>query len=100
MAISLVELQGAIPRQHDFQLQKQYEDGKVLVDQNNYQIQGEKNTNEKLHQVEKQENTAASRDKNPDHKNSYHGDGGRNRKQDKREAVLKKTPSGGFDVKI
>lgn len=99
MAISLVEMQGSIPRQHDFQIQKQNEDAKVLVDQNNYQLQGEKNINQNLNRVRQQDNAAFSNEDSDKNKDAYQGDGGRKRKKPEDGVIVKKS-NGGFDIKV
>ena len=99
MAISLVEMQGSIPRQHDFQIQKQNEDTKVIVDQNNYQVQGEKNVNQSLTKVKQQDDTRFSNEDSDRNKDAYQGDGGRKRKKQEDGVVVKKA-KGGFDIKI
>lgn len=100
MAISMVEMQGMVPRQQDFQIMKQNEDSKVLVDQNNYQIQGEKKTVEAQSKVNQQDDTSASRDGNENNKNAYHGDGGRKRKQNNEGVVIKKNKTTSFDLRV
>lgn len=100
MAISMVEMQGMVPRQQDFQIIKQNEDSKVLVDQNNYQIQGEKRTTEAQSKVNQQDDTSASRDGNENNKNAYQGDGGKNRKKHNEGVVIKKNKISSFDLRV
>lgn len=105
MAISRVEIQGQVTRAQDFTTIKHQEDHKGLVDQSNFQHQSEQKVEQRLHQVNRGEQTE-NRQKRFDAKdkgsNAYYGDGGQNRrKPDVGEdgKVLVKGRSS-FDIKI
>lgn len=106
MAIGFVELQGSIPRQQDFQIIKQNEDSKVHVDQNNYQIENDKQIEQSHNQVNKQDDTSASKDGNENNKDAYNGDGGIHRKNKNKtnnkqdEIIDKKKMKSSFDFRI
>lgn len=105
MSISRVEIQGQITRAQDFTTIKQNEDNKGLVDQSNFQHQSERNVDNRLHQVNRGDQTE-NRQKRFDAKekgsNEYSGDGGQKRKRQDAETegkVLVKGQSS-FDMKI
>lgn len=105
MSISRVEIQGQITRAQDFTTIKQNEDNKGLVDQSNFQHQSERNVDNRLHQVNRGDQTE-NRQKRFDAKekgsNAYSGDGGQKRKRQDAETegkVLVKGQSS-FDMKI
>lgn len=89
MAIGFVELQGQITRAQDFTTIKHNEDTKGMVDQTNFSQQVTKQVEKQAQRVNEQDKTE-NRQKKHDAKekgsNEYHGDGGRNRKQEKKEA--------------
>ena len=89
MAIGFVELQGQITRAQDFTTVKHNEDTKGMVDQSNFGQQMTRQVEQQVHRVNQREQ-AMNRQKKFDAKekgsNDYHGDGGRGRKQEKREA--------------
>lgn len=89
MAIGFVEMQGQITRAQDFTTVKHNEDTKGLVDQSNFGQQMTKQVEKQSHRVNERER-AENRQKKFDSKekgsNEYHGDGGRNRKRQNREA--------------
>ncbi|MBQ8262066.1 MAG: hypothetical protein IJZ00_07260 [Lachnospiraceae bacterium] len=100
MAITLVELQGSIPRQQDFQQLRQMEAQKVLADQANSQTQVEKNTEQNARQVNQQENAIFDKDDHGQGKGSYQGDGGRNRPGKQKEDKIVEKSKGSFDIRI
>ena len=105
MTISRVVLQGQVTRAQDFTTIKQNEDNKGMVDQSNFQKQFDRTVDERLRQVnqgDRTENEGKRFDAKEKGDGSYHGDGGKNRKRDDKEAdgkVLIKG-RGGFDIKI
>ena len=91
MGVSLVELHGSIPRQQDFQILKQSEDQKPVVDQNNLLQQTDKTSMQAASQVKKKDDTSKNQDRNEnDRESRYFGDGGRNRKKTKDGIVVNK----------
>lgn len=88
MAIGFVELQGQITRAQDFTTIKHQEDTKGMVDQTNFGQQVVKQVEKQVQRVNEREG-AHNRQKKHDAKekgsNEYYGDGGRNRKQEKKE---------------
>lgn len=99
MPITMVELQGAIPRQQDFQQMKQMEAQKVMADNSNYQSQVQKNTEQNARQVTKKEDALFGDNESNQNKNEYQGDGGRHRPGKKEDRVVEKKMSS-FDIKI
>lgn len=89
MAIGFVEMQGQITRAQDFTTVKHNEDTKGLVDQSNFgQVvtkQVEKQV-QRVNQREKAENRQKKFDAKEKGSNEYHGDGGRGRKKEEKEA--------------
>lgn len=89
MAIGFVELQGQITRAQDFTTIKHNEDTKGMVDQTNFGQQMTKQVEKQSQRVNEQDK-AENRQKRHDAKekgsNEYYGDGGRNRKQEKKES--------------
>ena len=105
MTISRVELQGQFTRAQDFTTIKQNEDNKGMVDQSNFQKHIERTVDDKLHQVQKgddTENRGQKFDAKEKGKNSYAGDGGkrRGRREKEREDKVVLKTQGGFDMKI
>lgn len=105
MSISRVEIQGQVTRAQDFTTIKQNEDNKGMVDQSNFQQQSVRDADNRMHQVNRGDQTE-NRQKRFDAKeqgsNTYSGDGGQKRKrQDAKEdgKVLVKGRSS-FDMKI
>lgn len=90
MAIGFVEMQGQITRAQDFTTVKHNEDTKGMVDQSNFEQQVTKQVERQAQRVNERAN-AENRQKKFDAKekgsNEYHGDGGRGRKQKKKEPV-------------
>lgn len=106
MGIGPLELSGAIGRTQDFAVIKQHEDNRVMVEQGTM--------TQTAHQEEEQKaNTVMRADQavNYEHRfdakeqgsNQYSGDGGRNRRQDRKEEgdgkVTLKTEAS-FDIRI
>lgn len=90
MAIGFVEMQGQITRAQDFTTVKHNEDTKGMVDQSNFEQQVTKQVERQAQRVNERAN-AENRQKKFDAKekgsNEYYGDGGRGRKQKKKEPV-------------
>ncbi len=105
MTISRVELQGQTLRAQDFTNIKHNEDTKVMVDQSNITQQTEQTAQNRLHQVNRSDETD-NREKGFDAKekgkNEYAGDGGKNRrrKEEDGRVFIKGQGSGGFDFKV
>lgn len=94
MAIGFVELQGGIQRTQDIGTIKHNEDVKGNIDQNNFQIQAEKQGEQKANSVNNSEESNQSKndaDTGSGSRNTYAGDGGRNRKK-------KETPKDGIVI--
>ena len=88
MAIGFVELQGQITRAQDFTTVKHNEDTKGLVDQTNFGQQMTKQVEKQTQRVnerDKADNRQKKFDAREKGSNEYHGDGGRNRKKEKKE---------------
>lgn len=98
MAISMIEFQGQIPRQQDFQAIKQNEDSKPMVDYGNFQNQVERNAEAESSQVIQRKEAELGEDRGQG-KGSYQGDGGRKRRL-KEDKVVKKTNKDSFDIRI
>lgn len=102
MAFGSIELT-TISRAQDYSGLKQNEDYKGMYDQSNISQQVQKNTDQQLHGVHKSDN-ADWHQKNPDAKekgnNAYYGDGGKRRRENRREPRKNEAFCGGFDVKI
>lgn len=100
MAISMIEFQGQIPRQQDFQTMKQNEDMKPALDYNNIQTQVERNAQSASNEVVKRNDVQWNKDEEKGNGNaSYHGDGGKNRKKKAEDKVVKKDNTS-FDIRI
>ena len=88
MAIGFVEMQGQITRAQDFTTVKHNEDTKGMVDQANFEQQVTKQVEKQAQRVNERAN-AENRQKKFDAKekgsNEYHGDGGRERKREKKD---------------
>ncbi|MCI5959498.1 MAG: hypothetical protein PUD03_00200 [Lachnospiraceae bacterium] len=105
MAIGMVEFQGTIQRTQDFSVVKHNEDMKAGVEQANFQIRAEKKEDEKLNQIQQQDNSQKSENRtDPRQKgnNTYAGDGGRNRKKHDRQSDGKVIQKGisHFDMSV
>ncbi len=106
MTISRVELQGQITRAQDFSNIKHNEDTKGMVEQTNAQLKNDAAVELRLHHVndmEQSENHQKKFDAKEEGSNEYAGDGGRNRKENKKQEdgkVILKGASQGFDLKI
>lgn len=98
MAVGMIEFNGMVTRQQDFQNIKTAEDQKPIVDNMNYQTTVEKKIEAKSNQVQSKDQAEFSNDANQN-KNEYSGDGGRNRKKKQDGAVIKKTARS-FDIRI
>lgn len=98
MAISMIEFQGQIPRQQDFQTMKQNEDTRPMVDYGNFQNQVQRNVESASSQVVSRDE-AEWNEEDRGQGSSYHGDGGRNRKKHTEDKVIKKEKNS-FDIRI
>ena len=105
MAIGHIELQGQISRAQDFTTIKHNEDTRSSVEQANVSTQFSKIVEEhvkRVNQGEQPEYQNKKFDAKDKGSNEYNGDGGRNRKKEKREAdgkVLIKGV-GNFDISL
>lgn len=98
MAVGAIEFNGMVTRQNDFQNIKTAEDQKPIIDNMNYQGTVQKKIEVNNSQVHDKDQAEFNNDANQN-KNEYSGDGGRNRKNKKDGAVIKKSVRS-FDVKI
>lgn len=102
MSFGSIEL-ATIARTQDFTTIKHNEDSKGPLMQSMAGQKVQKDTTQKVRQVNKQDEAVwqnkkfDARDKGS---NSYHGDGGKNRKSSPSESVVLKGASRGFDIKI
>ena len=88
MAIGFVEMQGQITRAQDFTTVKHNEDSKGLVDQSNFGQQVARQVEKQAQRVnegDKAENRQKKFDSKEKGSNEYRGDGGRDRKKEKKE---------------
>lgn len=101
MAFGSIELT-TITRSQDYSAIKQNEDNKTVLAQTNGQVQVQKREEQMTREVHSADDTrwsgkeADAREKG---NGEYHGDGGRNRKQQPKEQVVIKAQKG-FDIKI
>lgn len=103
MTIRPVDLNGMIQRSDDVGLIKKQEDAKPLHDQQNIQIQVDKREDELAHVVLEAENTTElfnDSDAKDESKNKYTQNAAVKKKTKKQDKVVKKSFSGGFDIKI
>lgn len=106
MGIDAIHLNGAMTGIQDYNAMRSAEEGKVFLDQNNFQNQFNQRLDEKLNQVQEKddaENQSKKFDAKEKGNGSYSGDGGRKRKEEERAKQERKaTPylGGGFDMKI
>jgi len=106
MGIDAIHLNGTMTGVQDFNTLRHQEENKAMLNQTNYQNQFEQNVDNKLNQVQSKEDME-NRNRKFDAKdkgdNSYEGDGGKNRGQQKgNKPGQAKHPyaGGGFDMKI
>lgn len=99
MAISMIEFQGQIPRQQDFQTMKQNEDTRPMVDYGNFQNQVQRNVESASSQVISRDEAEWNEEDRGRQGGSYHGDGGRNRKKQTEDKIIKKGKDS-FDIRI
>jgi len=105
MAISPLLFNGSVSRMQDVTAIKHNEDNKGMVDQNNFQNAFNREIDSKVsyvHQSDNVENRQQKQDAKEKGKNQYSGDGGKNRKQDRKPSdgkVIAKS-QGGFDIKV
>lgn len=106
MAINPLILQGPITRSQDFTTIKHNEDTKGMVDQMNIQKQFDHQVDNRLHQVQKKddtENEGKQYDAKEKGNGQYTGDGGQKQKKGKKEQADGKVFLKGqsnFDIKI
>lgn len=106
MGIDAIHLNGAMTGIQDYSSMRNAEEGKVFLDQNNFQNQFHQKVDNKLNQVQDKDNTEnqpGKFDAKEKGNNSYAGDGGQKRKEEERTKQERKaTPylGGGFDMKI
>ncbi len=102
MSFGSIEL-ATIARTQDFTTIKHNEDGKGTMMQSMAGQKVQKDTMQKVHQVNKHDETSRQNkkfDAKEKGSNSYQGDGGKNRKRDSKETIVVKKAPGGFDIKI
>lgn len=99
MAISMIEFQGQIPRQQDFQTMKQNEDTRSMVNYGNFQNQVERNAESASSQVIRRNEAEWNEEDREQGGGSYHGDGGRNRKRHAEDKIIEKKKDS-FDIRI
>lgn len=106
MAISMVEMNGAVQRTQDYATLKHNENNKTINDQTNFQTQFSKQVQEKSTQVKRgddAQNQNQRQDAKEKGKNQYFGDGGKRRQTGNNNSgdgkVIRKNSSG-FDMKI
>ncbi len=105
MAIGPLVLNGTITRAQDYATQKQNEDTKGIVDQNNFQNRFNREIDNRMKQVHRGDdlnNGEAKYDAKEKGNGSYEGDGGKRREKEEKEKngkVIPKTYSN-FDIKI
>ena len=102
MSFGSIEI-ATIARTQDFTTIKHNEDSKGPMMQTMAGQKVQKDSTQKIRQVNKQDETAWQNkkfDAKDKGSNSYQGDGGKNRKGNPREAVVVKKAPGGFDIKI
>lgn len=100
MAISMIEFQGQIPRQQDFQTMKQNEDVKPVVDYGNFQTQVERNVEQASNGVIRRNDAEWNQEDKEQGNASYHGDGGRNRKKQNTVDKIVEKKNNTFDIRI
>lgn len=106
MGIDAVHLNGAMTGIQDYTTMRQQEEGKVFLDQSNFQKQINKNVDDKLNQVQKKDDTENRKgkfDAKEKGNGSYFGDGGKQRKEEEKAKEERKASpylGGGFDIKI
>ena len=106
MGIDAVHLNGAMTGIQDYNSMRQHEDMRAMMDHTNFQKQIDQNVDEKLNQVQEKDK-GEFRNQKFDAKakgnNSYDGDGGKHRPNNKEEKPNQvKAPylGGSFDLKI
>lgn len=99
MAISMIEFQGQIPRQQDFQTYKQNEDSRPMINYENSQNQVNRNVESASSQVIRRDEAEWNDDDKGQGGSSYQGDGGRNRKKHVEDKIIKKEKDS-FDIRI
>ncbi len=105
MAISPLLFNGSVSRMQDVSTIKHNEDVKGMVDQTNFQNTFHKEINTKINQVhhsDNLENRKEKHDAKEKGKNTYMGDGGKQRPKDAKPQDGKVIPKsqGGFDMKV
>ena len=105
MAISPLLFNGSVSRMQDVSVIKHNEDAKGMVDQANFQNTFHREIDSKVNQVHQSddvENRQQKHDAKEKGKNQYSGDGGQNRKREKKPQDGRVIPKsrGGFDMKV
>lgn len=103
MAISPIMLNGSIQQTDNVLNDQTRQAERGVVDQGNIQIEKDKKEETQAHQVMEADETVFKDerfDAKEKGKNSYSGDGGRNRRRKNDEGRVVTKPEGGFDIKI
>ena len=103
MAIGPIDM-GMIQRTNDVEMYKLQEEAKPLVDQQNIQMQVDQREDELSHQVIQSQNSDKTKndaDAKDEGHGQYHASASKRKKQiPDKGRVIRKTGSGGFDIKI
>lgn len=102
MAFGAIEI-ATIARTQDFTTIKHNEDSKGPMMQNMAGQKVQKDTTQKVRQVNKKDETAWQNkkfDAKEKGSNAYQGDGGKKRKGNPQETIIRKGSLGGFDIKV
>lgn len=104
MAISPLLFNGSVSRMQDVSSIKHNEDSKGMIDQSNFQNTFHKEIDSKINQVHHSDNPEGRKEKHDakeKSKNTYMGDGGKQRQKGNRPdgKVIPKSQSG-FDMKV
>lgn len=105
MTISRVELQGQVTRAQDFTNIKQNEDHKGMIDQSNFQSQIQQKVENRMHQVNKSnqtENRQKKFDAREQGNGTYAGDGGQHRRHpdEEKDGKVFVKGQGSFDIRV
>ncbi len=104
MGLGPIELNGAISRTQDYSTVKQNEDNKGMIHQEAFQTKFEKELDQRLTQVNRQEDIRREErkfDAKEKGDNEYYGNGGRRKKKENKDngkVIVKGRQS--FDIKI
>ena len=105
MAISPLEFNGTITRTQEYSAMKQHEDNKAMLEQSHISVQVEKETKHHMNQVREGDDTPKEGNESESDrkgKNSYEGDGGKNRPKENKNSDGKMIVKGSsrFDISI